>query len=191
MRFQTGAGAVLKVLSPEPNSRLAVFGAGGVGLAAVMAAKAVGVEAVTVVDPVASRRAKAVELGASQTVDPMSEDVAAAVQGATHALDTTGLPDVVAMALSALESRGMMAVVGLGARHVTIDITDLLLNGKMIRGCIEGDANPSEFIPELLTLHAQGKFPMDAIVRRYDARDIETAVADSRSGEAIKPVLVW
>jgi aryl-alcohol dehydrogenase len=189
--FQTGAGAVLKVLSPEPNSRLAVFGAGGVGLAAVMAAKAVGVEAVTVVDPVASRRAKAVELGASQTVDPMSEDVAAAVQGATHALDTTGLPDVVAMALSALESRGMMAVVGLGARHVTIDITDLLLNGKMIRGCIEGDANPSEFIPELLTLAAQGKFPMDAIVRRYDARDIETAVADSRSGEAIKPVLVW
>jgi len=189
--FQTGAGAVLNVLSPEPNSRLAVFGAGGVGLAAVMAAKAVGVEAVTVVDPVASRRAKAVELGASQVVDPSSEDVAAAVQGATHALDTTGLGDVVAAALSALESRGILAVVGLGARHVTIDITDLLMNGKMIRGCIEGDANPCEFIPELLTLHAQGKFPMDAIVRRYDARDIETAVADSLSGEAIKPVLVW
>jgi aryl-alcohol dehydrogenase len=189
--FQTGAGAVLNVLSPEPNSRLAVFGAGGVGLAAVMAAKAVGVEAVTVVDPVASRRAKAVELGASQIVDPSSEDVAAAVQGATHALDTTGLGHVLAAALSALESRGILAVVGLGARHVTIDITDLLLNGKMIRGCIEGDANPTEFIPKLLTLHAQGKFPMDAIVRRYDARDIETAVADSRSGEAIKPVLVW
>jgi aryl-alcohol dehydrogenase len=189
--FQTGAGAVLNVLSPEPNSRLAVFGAGGVGLAAVMAAKAVGVEAVTVVDPVASRRAKAVELGANQIVDPSSEDVAAAVQGATHALDTTGLGHVLAAALSALESRGILAVVGLGARHVTIDITDLLLNGKMIRGCIEGDANPTEFIPKLLTLHAQGKFPMDAIVRRYDARDIETAVADSRSGEAIKPVLVW
>jgi aryl-alcohol dehydrogenase len=147
--------------------------------------------AVTVVDPVASRRAKAVELGASQIVDPSSEDVAAAVQGATHALDTTGLGHVLAAALSALESRGILAVVGLGARHVTIDITDLLLNGKMIRGCIEGDANPTEFIPKLLTLHAQGKFPMDAIVRRYDARDIETAVADSRSGEAIKPVLVW
>jgi aryl-alcohol dehydrogenase len=189
--FQTGAGAVLNVLGPEPNSRLIVFGAGGVGLAAVMAAKAVGVEAVTVVDPVASRRAKAVELGASQAVDPTSEDVAAAVHGATHALDTTGLPDVVATALSALESRGILVVVGLGARRATIDIVDLLLNGKTIRGCIEGDANPSEFIPELLALHAHGKFPIDAIVRRYDARDIETAVADSRSGEAIKPVLVW
>ena len=189
--FQTGAGAVLNVLSPEPNSRLVVFGAGGVGLAAVMAAKVVGVEALIVVDPVASRRDKAVELGASQAVDPTVEDVATMVRRATHALDTTALPDVVAMALSALESRGMLVVVGLGARHVTIDVTDLLLNGKMIRGCIEGDANPSEFIPELLALHAQGRFPMEAIVRRYDAGDIEKAVAESRSGSAIKPVLVW
>jgi aryl-alcohol dehydrogenase len=181
----------LNVLSPEPNSRLVVFGAGGVGLAAVMAAKAVGVEALVVVDPVASRRDKAVELGASQAVDPTVEDVVTVVRGATHALDTTALPDVVAMALSALEPRGMLVVVGLGARHVRIDVTDLLLNGKVIRGCIEGDANPSEFIPELLALHAQGRFPMEAIVRRYDAVDIEKAVADSRSGSAIKPVLVW
>lgn len=49
--FQTGAGAVLNVLSPEPDSRLVVFGAGGVGLAAVMAAKAQGVETIIAVDP--------------------------------------------------------------------------------------------------------------------------------------------
>ncbi|HTI74957.1 MAG TPA: NAD(P)-dependent alcohol dehydrogenase [Mycobacterium sp.] len=189
--FQTGAGAVLNVLGPEPNSRLVVFGAGGVGLAAVMAAKALGVETVIVVDPVASRGEKAVELGASRTVDPTSEDVAAVVRGATHALDTTGLPDVVATALSTLEARGILVVVGLGPRHTTIDVVDLLLNGKVIRGCVEGDANPSEFIPRLLALHAQGRFPMDAIVRHYDAVDIEKAVADSRSGSAIKPVLVW
>jgi aryl-alcohol dehydrogenase len=189
--FQTGAGAVLNVLGPESNSRLVVFGAGGVGLAAVMAAKAVGVETVVAVDPIASRRAKAVELGASQTVDPTSEDVATVVRGATHALDTTGLPEVVATALRALDSRGTLVVVGLGPRHAPIDVVDLLLNGKTIRGCIEGDANSSEFIPELLALHAEGRFPMEALVRRYDAPDIETAVADARSGEAIKPVLVW
>ena len=189
--FQTGAGAVLNVLTPEQDSRLVVFGAGGVGLAAVMAAKALGVGQIVAVDPVASRRAKAVELGASQTVDPTSEDVAAVVRGATHALDTTALPDVVATALRVLEPRGILVTVGLGARHATIDVVDLLLNGKMIRGCVEGDANPAEFIPELLKLHAQGKFPMEAVIRRYDARDIQTAVAGSRSGAAIKPVLVW
>ncbi|WP_101949893.1 NAD(P)-dependent alcohol dehydrogenase [Mycobacterium sp. 3519A] len=189
--FQTGAGAVLNVLTPEPDSRLVVFGAGGVGLAAVMAAKAIGVETVVAVDPVASRRAKAAELGASGTVDPATEDVAATVRGATHALDTTALPDVVATALSVLQARGVLAVVGLGARHANVDMIDLMLQGKTIRGCVEGDANPSTFIPRLLDLHADGRFPMQAIVRRYDAHDIETAVADARSGDAIKPVLVW
>lgn len=189
--FQTGAGAVLKVLTPEASSRLVVFGAGGVGLAAVMAAKAVGVEAVVVVDPVASRRDKAVELGATQTVDPTTDDVATVARGATDALDTTGIPEVVATALGVLESRGTLVIVGLGWRHATIDIRDLMYSGKTIRGCAEGDASPKEFIPELLALHEQGKFPMEAIVRRYDAGDIETAVADSRSGSAIKPVLVW
>jgi aryl-alcohol dehydrogenase len=189
--FQTGAGAVLRVLTPEPNSRLVVFGAGGVGLAAVMAAKAVGVEVVVVVDPVASRRDKAVELGATKAVDPTTEDFATVVRGATHALDTTGVPEVVATALEALESRGVLVVVGLGARHATIDIRDLMYSGKTIRGCAEGDASPSEFILELLALHEQGRFPIEAIVRRYDAVDIEKAVADSRSGSAIKPVLVW
>jgi aryl-alcohol dehydrogenase len=189
--FQTGAGAVLNVLAPEPNSRMAVFGAGGVGLAAVMAAKAVGVADVIVIDPVASRRAKAVELGASQAVDPTTEDAATVARGATHALDTTGLPDVVAAALGALESRGTLVVVGLGPRHAKIDLSDLMYHGKTIRGCAEGDANPSEFIPELLALHADDRFPIEAIVRHYDARDIDKAVADSRSGDAIKPVLVW
>jgi aryl-alcohol dehydrogenase len=189
--FQTGAGAVLNVLAPEADSRMVVFGAGGVGLAAVMAAAALGVHELVVVDPLPSRRAKAVELGASKTVDPTSEDAPTATRGATHVLDTTGIPDVVSAALRALESRGMLVVVGLGPRHATIDLNDLMYHGKTIRGCAEGDANPQEFIPELLSLHAQGRFPMESIVRRYDAGDIDKAVADSRSGSVIKPVLVW
>jgi aryl-alcohol dehydrogenase len=189
--FQTGAGAVLRVLAPEPDSQLVVFGAGGVGLAAVMAAKAMDVETIVAIDPVASRRAKALELGATRTVDPMTEDVATLVHGATHALDTTGLPEVVATGLGVLGSRGMMVVVGLGPQHATIDLRDLMLNGKVIRGSTEGDSNPQQFIPQLLAMNAQGRFPMQAIVRRYDADNIEQAVADSRSGNAIKPVLVW
>jgi aryl-alcohol dehydrogenase len=189
--FQTGAGAVLRVLAPEPNARLVVFGAGGVGLAAVMAAEARDVEEIIAVDPVESRRAKAAELGATLTVDPSTENLNTVIRGASHALDTTGRPDVVTTALGLLRARGVLVVVGLGPKHATIDLNDLMLNGKIIRGCTEGDANPQQFIPELLALHAQGRFPMEAIVRRYDANDIEQAVCDSRSGSAIKPVLVW
>lgn len=189
--LQTGAGAVLNVLAPEPDSHLVIFGAGGVGLAAVMAAKAIGVQRIIAVDPVASRRDKAAELGATQTVDPTVEDVAAVARGATHALDTTANPDVIAAALGLLRQRGMLVLVGLGAARGTIDLTDLMFGGKVIRGCIEGDANPQEFIPELLRMHAQGRFPIESLISTYQARDIGQAVADARSGSAIKPVLLW
>lgn len=189
--LQTGAGAVLNVLTPETDSRLVVFGAGGVGLAAVMAAKAVGVQTIIAVDPVASRRDKAVELGATHTVDPTTQDVTTIARGATHALDTTANPDVIATALGLLRQRGVLVLVGLGASRGTIDLTDLMFGGKVIRGCIEGDANPHEFIPELLRMHAQGRFPIESLILTYPARDIDRAVADARSGAAIKPVLLW
>ncbi|MBA0046331.1 NAD(P)-dependent alcohol dehydrogenase [Mycobacterium sp. NPDC050853] len=189
--FQTGAGAVLNVLAPSSDSRLVVFGAGGVGLAAVMAAHALGVETIIAVDPVASRRAKAAELGATHTLDPTAEDVAEVARGATHALDTTANPGVIATALGLLRQRGVLVLVGLGAAPGTIDLNDLMLGGKTIRGCIEGDANPKEFIPELLQMHAQGRFPMESLISTYAARDIDRAVADARSGSAIKPVLIW
>ncbi|OAT70118.1 aryl-alcohol dehydrogenase [Mycobacteroides immunogenum] len=189
--FQTGAGAVLNVLLPEPDSRLVVFGAGGVGLAAVMAARALGVQTIIAVDPVASRREKATELGATQTVDPKTEDVTATARGVTHALDTTANAEVIASALGLLRPRGILVLVGLGASPGPIDLNDLMLGGKVIRGCIEGDANPQEFIPELLRMHAQGRFPIESLIRTYPAAEIERAVTDARSGVAIKPVLLW
>jgi aryl-alcohol dehydrogenase len=189
--FQTGAGAVLNVLVPQPDSQLAVFGTGGVGLAAVMAAKATGVQSIIAVDPVAARRAKAAELGATRTVDPSNEDVASIVRGSTHALDTTANAAVIATALGGLRQRGTLVLVGLGTGHGSINLDDLMLGGKVIRGCIEGDSDPHAFIPRLLDLHRQGLFPMEALVRTYPAHDINQAVADSRSGVSIKPVLLW
>ena len=73
---QTGAGTVLNVLAPPPEASLVVFGAGGVGLSAVMAARASGVGTIIAVDPVMSRRRLAAELGASATIDPSADVVA-------------------------------------------------------------------------------------------------------------------
>ena len=67
---QTGAGTVLNVLAPPPESSLVVFGAGGVGLSAVMAAFASGVGTIVAVDPVAERRLLAEDLGASADARP-------------------------------------------------------------------------------------------------------------------------
>ena len=66
---------------------------------------------------------------------------------------------------------------------------NFLLQGRKVRGIIQGDSNPDEFIPHLIELHLQGRFPFDRLITRYPFEDINTALADMRAGAIIKPVL--
>ena len=74
---------------------------------------------------------------------------------------------------------------------MAVNIQDLMLNGKTLRGCVEGDSSVQQFIPQLLALHTDGKFPYDRLVTEYRFDDINRAVADQAAGTVIKPVLVW
>jgi aryl-alcohol dehydrogenase len=191
---QTGAGTVLNVLAPPPEASLVVFGAGGVGLSAVMAAFASGVRTIVAVDPVASRRQLAAELGASTTLDPAAGDVVEAIRGltgagATHAIDTTAKGAVVNQAIAALAPLGTLALVGIRIPDFAMDVQSVMSGGKTIRGVIEGDAAPHEFIPRLVELHRQGRLPVEKLIRRYEFGDIDAAFADAASGLTVKPVL--
>jgi aryl-alcohol dehydrogenase len=193
---QTGAGAVLNVLRPTGDASLVVFGAGAVGLSAVMVAKVAGVGPIIAVDPVADRRRVATELGATATIDPARDDVVDAVRqltgaGATHALDTTAIGAVINQAIVALAALGTLALVGVGTPEVAIDVQSVIGGGKTIRGTIEGDAVAQQFVPRLLALHAEGRLPLEKLIRTYEFDDIDTAVADAASGATIKPVLMF
>lgn len=147
------------------------------------------------VDPVAQRRSLAEEFGAV-TVDPTTEDAVEAVRaatdgGSTHSLDTTGIGAVINQGIASLRARGTLAVVGLGASALEVNMADIMLNGKTIRGCIEGESEITTFIPELAELFTEGRFPIDRLVTRYAFSDINKAVEDQASGRVIKPVLVW
>ena len=193
--FQTGGGAVLNTLRPEPDSTFVVFGAGSVGFAALLAARAVGVSTLVAVDPVPERRKLAEEFGAV-VVDPGSDDVVAAVRdatdgGSTHSLDTTGIGAVVNQGVTSLRGRGTLVVVGLGVHDLTVNMADIMLNGKTIRGCVEGDSDIATFIPQLVDLYTAGQFPIDRLVTPYAFADINRAVTDQAAGKVIKPVLFW
>ncbi|HEX6341011.1 alcohol dehydrogenase catalytic domain-containing protein [Umezawaea sp.] len=182
--FLTGAGAVLNVLRPVPGDRLLVVGCGGVGAAAVLTALSDGVE-VVVVEPVAARRDLAARFGATAVAsldDPVPE--------VTHALDTTGRPEAVPRALGLLRPRGVLALVGLGPSRATLDVRSLVLRGLQVRGCVEGDAEPSILVPELLRRYRRGRLPLDHLVTTYPLADFDRAVADQRAGAALKPVLL-
>jgi aryl-alcohol dehydrogenase len=193
---QTGVGTVWNILDPAPGSTLAVFGAGAVGLAAVMAAAALPLEAVIAIDKVPARLELARELGATHTINAGTDDVQAALVAATggrglgSAIDTTAVPAVVRTAVDALGIRGTCAIVGappLGT-EVSFEVQSLL-PGKRIVGVTLGDGEPETLLPQLVALHRAGKLPLEKLVRHYALTDLDQAAEDMHHGRTIKPVI--
>lgn len=192
---QTGAGAVFNTLNTQSGQSVAVFGCGGVGLAAVMAAKAAGAGAIVAVDPVEQRRQVALDVGATHVIDPMSEDVVKQIQevtggGAHGSIETSARPDVVKQALQCLTPMGTCVNLGVGTPEFPFTM-QLVGGGRRLTSIIEGEADPQEFIPRLVELYRNGQMPIDRLIKYYPFDDFEQAVRDSESGATIKPVLLF
>jgi aryl-alcohol dehydrogenase len=194
--IQTGAGAILNALQVGVGDSLAVFGVGGVGLSAVMAARTAGAAIIIALDVTPSRLKLALELGATHVVDSGKENPVEAVRGiggggVDYSLDTSGKPSVLRQAIDVLGIRGTCGVVGappLGT-EASFDINSLMIPGRSIRGICEGDSVATEFIPQLIDLYRQGRFPYDRLIKFYEFGDINTAIDDAAKGLTIKPVL--
>jgi aryl-alcohol dehydrogenase len=193
---QTGAGAVLNGLRPEAGASIAVFGTGTVGLSGIMAARMTGCTTIVGVDLRAGRLELALELGATHVVDASATaDVVAELTrltggGASYAIETTGSPAVLRQAVDALGVGGVCGVIGAPpiGTDVALDMNSILV-GRAVRGIVEGESIPDVFIPALLDLHAQGRFPFDRLIRTYDFEQIDEAARDSEEGRVVKPVL--
>lgn len=196
--IQTGAGAVLNVLQPAAGGTFAVFGAGAVGLSALLAAVASRVTTIIAVDVNDDRLAVAAELGATHTINGSSEDAVARILeitggGAETALDTTGNARVFGQLIDCLAPSGHAGALGASAAgsEGIVSLPGALARGIRITWIIEGDAVPQSFIPHLIELHRAGVFPFDRLVKTYPFDEITTAFADSESGAVLKPVVVF
>jgi S-(hydroxymethyl)glutathione dehydrogenase / alcohol dehydrogenase len=194
----TGYGAVVNRARVEPGSVVAVFGAGGVGLSAVMGARLAGAGAVVAVDPVEFKRKTALELGATHALDPTSDDVVGSLRdltdgrGADVALDTAGVPGIVAQAYAAVRRGGTVVAVGLPAEGLTADLpaSDLPREEKIVTGSFYGSCDPQTDMPRVLDLYMEGQLPLDRLVtRRYTLDEINEAFAAMNSGEVARAVI--
>lgn len=192
--IQTGAGTILNRLQPEFGSSVVIYGAGAVGLSAVMAARIIGCQHIIAVDVHDHRLALAKELGATHVFNGKDVDVVAEVKkltagGSHYAVETTGVPQVVKQSLNALRPLGTVAIVGI-TPEMSLDIhNDLMAEGKSMIGVIEGDSIPRVFIPRLIAYYKAGQFPFDKLIKFYEFDQINKAFEDSASGITIKPVL--
>jgi len=193
--IQTGAGAVLNALRVTPGSSFAVFGAGSVGLSAVMAAKLAGAAIIVAVDLNARRLDVAKELGATHVIRGGTDAVAKLVSIARHGfdftLDTTALPAVIRSAVDALAPRGVCAILGATGTETEMTLNEMhfMTGGRRLIGTVEGNAHSKTFIPALIEHYRAGTFPFDKLIRYYSIDQINEAIADSEAGVAIKPVV--
>jgi aryl-alcohol dehydrogenase len=186
--FMTGSGVVMNLLKVTKGASLAVFGTGAVGLAAVMAARIVGVGHIIGVDIHPARLKIAKELGATHVINSRQEDVAAVISSITGSgvdfiFDTSGNATAHQIALNVLSPRGVIA-------NASGPMVEDKLSGeqKSLRVTM-GSAFPQKFIPELIRYYQAGKFPIDRLEKFYDFGEINQAIADSLKGVTIKPVL--
>ncbi|MGW7646271.1 NAD(P)-dependent alcohol dehydrogenase [Streptomyces bobili] len=195
---QTGAGAVLNVLAPEAGSSIVIFGTGAVGMSALLAAKVANTSTIIAVDVIDERLSLAKELGATHVINALTEDTVARIKeitegGVDYAVDSTGNKAVFRNMIDALGTRGHAALVGLASPGTegTIDIGTTILTGAKISLVIEGDTVPQTFIPKLVSLYQDGRFPFDKLITSYPFSDINTAFEHARTGTALKPVVVF
>jgi aryl-alcohol dehydrogenase len=191
---QTGAGAILNVLRPHPGSTVAIFGAGAVGLSALIAAQLSPATQIVAVDVQEPRLALAADLGATATVNPRRDDPVRflhALGGAHYALETSGNTAVLRQAVDSLAGNGVCAVVGAPpfGSEVSLDVPAMLTGNPHIVGVNQGSSVPDEFLPALMTLQASGRLPFDRLITHFDFDDIEDAASAAVAGDAVKPVL--
>jgi aryl-alcohol dehydrogenase len=194
--LQTGAGAVINAMKVKPGSSFVAFGAGTVGLASIMAAKIAGATTIIASDINPNRLELAIELGATHIINSKEIDPIKAVQditggGADFALECTGIPAVLRQAVDSLGFFGTCGIVGappLGAT-AELDVNMVMIHAKRVMGIVQGDSISASFIPTLVELWKQGRFPFDKLIKHYEFEDINQAVLDSEGGSVIKPVL--
>jgi aryl-alcohol dehydrogenase len=194
--IQTGAGAVINSLKVRPGSTFAVFGAGAVGSSAVMAARVAGATIIIAVDIVPFRLELAKQLGATHVVNSRETDPVAVVRdisggGVDFSLEASGHPESLRQAIDSLGYLGTCGIAGaspLGA-EASFDINTFMLSGKRIRGILEGESVPDIFIPQLIKLKSQGRFPFEKLMKFYNLDQINTAAEDSLNGDTIKPII--
>lgn len=190
----TGAGAILNVLRPPLGSSVVVYGAGSVGIGAVMAARCTGATTIVAIDLLPGRLELASELGATHTVDAREGPVEAVKEIcgglADFSLECTGNLDVLRMAADSVGMRGTCALIG-GAparAEFTLDHVSTLW-GKRVVGILGGEGRSMQLIPGLIDLWRQGRFPFERLITQFPLAEINEAFAAAHEGSVLKPVL--
>jgi alcohol dehydrogenase len=193
----TGVGAVVNTARVPPGSSVTVFGLGGVGLSAVMGARAAGADPIVAVDVVAAKLELAGRLGATHRIDARTADPVEAVRGLTgggseYAFECAGAEDSLAQAYAATARGGTTITVSLPhpSRHLSVSAVNLVVEERTVKGSYMGSAVPRRDIPRFLALHRAGLLPVEQLVSQTLILDEINGAFDALAeGQVVRQVV--
>lgn len=193
----TGVGAVLHSAQVEPGDSVAVFGLGGVGLAALLGAKLAGAATIVALDVVPDKLALATELGATHAIaagpGALEEIGEATCGGADHVIETVGNASVLADAYAATRRGGTTVTVGLPhpEQMLSIPAVSLVTEERTLRGSYLGSSVPARDIPRFVALHQAGELPVERLLtHRLTLDELNEGFDRLARGEAVRQAVI-
>jgi alcohol dehydrogenase len=196
----TGVGAVINTARVTPGQSIAIFGLGGIGLAALLGAKACGAHPILAIDIQPEKLALAQKLGATNTFRAdLPGDLIAGVKSVTHGgadvvIETVGNERVLAQAYAATKRGGTTVAVGLPhpEKMLSIPAVSLVSEERTLKGSYMGSAVPSRDIPRYIELYKAGLLPVDRLIsHRISLEQINEGFDRLASGEAVRQVVMF
>jgi len=194
----TGVGAAVNSAAVGPGDSVAVFGLGGVGLAALLGARMAGAQTLVAVDVVAEKLALAAELGATHTVLAGPETVAEIREltggGVAKAIETVGNAQVLEQAYAATARGGTTVTVGLPHpdRMLTIPAVSLVAEERTLRGSYLGSCLPATEVPRFVADYRAGRLPVDRLLTHtLGLEDLNEGFDRLARGDAVRQAVVF
>ncbi|MET3722955.1 Zn-dependent alcohol dehydrogenase [Sphingomonas trueperi] len=194
----TGAGSIFNDSRLRPGESVAVIGAGGIGLAAINAAKIAGAGQILAFDPVPEKRTLAEKMGATHTLDPAAEGIAKQVLALTgggvhYAIEAVGRPATAELAWQILRRGGTATILGMIAPGQSVSLPGhTFLTGKKIQGSLLGSTRFPIDMPRLVQLYLDGKLDLDTLVaERIELCEVNEALEKLRQGTSVRSVITF
>lgn len=195
----TGAGIVFNELGAKAGESVLVFGAGGVGLSAILAAAQVGCHPIVAVDLSFEKLAFAKELGATHVIDARGGNAALEIErlipgGAKYAIDASGSPRAMELGFkSVARGGGHMVIAGNPPSGDLIAIEPMeLIRGRRISGSVGGSTRPERDIPRYLSLRDSGRFAFERLATRvYGLGEINRALDELEQGSVGRSMITF
>ncbi|NMN03366.1 MULTISPECIES: Zn-dependent alcohol dehydrogenase [unclassified Novosphingobium] len=194
----TGAGTVFNACKLTPGESVAVIGCGGVGLAAVNAARIAGAGRIIAADPSPEKRALARQMGATDTIDPTIDGAAGTIVeltrgGVDHAIEAVGRPDSGALAVNVLRRGGTATILGMMPLDHQVGLSAMdLLSGKKLQGALMGMNRFPVDLPRLVDFYMNGLLQLDTMLTmRIGLSQVNEGFAAMRQGDGARAVVLF